>query len=64
MMWGYMENVKAYFQNNLYEKYGKTFSSIWIATAYKGIYFLFFYTNRNKVERAFLKQVPWVNSLI
>ena len=37
MMWGYMENVKAYFQNNIYEKYGKIFGSIWIATAYKGL---------------------------
>lgn len=36
MMWGYMENVETYFQHHIYEKYGRIFGSIWIATAYKG----------------------------
>ncbi len=36
MMWGYMEDVKSYFGNNIYEKYGRIFGSIWIASAYKG----------------------------
>lgn len=36
MMWGYMEEVESYFQPHIYEKYGRIFGSIWIATAYKG----------------------------
>lgn len=36
MLWGYMENVRTYFQPDLYVKYGQVFGSIWIATAYKG----------------------------
>jgi hexosaminidase len=36
MMWGYMEDVRSYFQPHIYEKYGRIFGSIWIATAYKG----------------------------
>lgn len=36
MMWGYMEDVKSYFQPYIYDKYGRIFGSIWIATAYKG----------------------------
>ena len=36
MMWGYMEDVRNYFQPHIYEKYGRIFGSIWVATAYKG----------------------------
>lgn len=36
MMWGYMEDVARYFQPSIYEKYGRVFGEIWIATAYKG----------------------------
>jgi len=36
MMWGYMEDVQNYFQSYIYEKYGRVFGKIWIATAYKG----------------------------
>jgi hexosaminidase len=36
MMWGYMEDVRSYFQPHIYEKYGRIFGSIWIATAYTG----------------------------
>ncbi len=36
MMWGYMEDVRSYFQPHLYQKYGRIFGSIWVATAYKG----------------------------
>ena len=28
MMWGYMEDVRSYFQHNIYEKYGRIFGSI------------------------------------
>ncbi len=31
-----MEDVASYFQPHIYEKYGRIFGSIWIATAYKG----------------------------
>lgn len=36
MLWGYMEDVASYFPSTLYEKYGRVFGKIWIATAYKG----------------------------
>jgi hexosaminidase len=36
MMWGYMTNVGKYFPENYYEKYGRIFGSIWVASAYKG----------------------------
>jgi hexosaminidase len=36
MLWGYMEDVRSYFSNDLYVKYGKVFEKIWIASAYKG----------------------------
>jgi hexosaminidase len=36
MLWGYMENVREYFRPELFEKYGRVFERIWIATAYKG----------------------------
>lgn len=36
MMWGYMEDVASYFQPQIYDKYGRIFGKIWIATAYKG----------------------------
>ncbi len=36
MLWGYMERVESYFQQELYIKYGHVFGSIWIASAYKG----------------------------
>ena len=36
MMWGYMEDVERYFGDDLYEKYGRLFEKIWIASAYKG----------------------------
>lgn len=36
MLWGYMEDVRAYFGQDLYVKYGHVFEQIWIATAFKG----------------------------
>ena len=36
MMWGYMAQVGRYFPEVFYEKYGRVFGSIWVASAYKG----------------------------
>ena len=36
MMWGYMQNVETYFDDDLFKKYGRLFEKIWIASAYKG----------------------------
>jgi hexosaminidase len=36
MMWGYMPRVEAYFPSQYYDKYGRIFGSIWVASAYKG----------------------------
>ena len=30
MMWGYMEDVKSYFGNNIYEKYGRILADVYL----------------------------------
>ena len=36
MIWAYVPDVKAWFQPDLYIKYGRLFKNVWAAAAYKG----------------------------
>ena len=58
-MWGYMENVRGYFNPQLYVKYGTVFETIWIASAYKGA------TSElnvvTSVKHHYLNHVSWID---
>ena len=58
MMWGYMENVKSYFSAQLYEKYGRIFGSIWIASAYKGAMGELAYLT--SIHHHYINHISWI----
>ena len=59
MMWGYMENVQTYFQPHIYQKYGKIFGSIWIASAYKGAMGELAYLT--SIQHHYLNHLSWID---
>ena len=59
MMWGYMEDVKSYFGPQLYEKYGRIFGKIWIATAFKGASGEL--ATLTSIQHHYLNHVSWIN---
>jgi hexosaminidase len=59
MMWGYMVNVDKYFQFSLYEKYGRVFGKIWIATAYKGASGEL--ATMTSIQERYLNHLSWID---
>lgn len=59
MLWGYMENVQDYFSPVLYEKYGKIFGTIWIASAYKGASGEITYFT--SIQHHYLNHIAWIS---
>jgi hexosaminidase len=62
MIWGYMENVPSYFQPSLYEKYGRIFQNVWIASAYKGASGEL--SAITSIQHHYLNHISWIDVLL
>ncbi len=62
MIWAYAENIKDYFQPEMYTKYSKIFSQVWAASAYKGASGEL--TTVTSIEHHYLNHLSWIELIL
>lgn len=62
MIWAYMEDVKNWFQPQLYVKYGHIFNNVWAASAYKGASGEL--TTVTSIKHHYLNHITWIDTIL
>ena len=62
MIWAYAENIKDWFQPELYIKYGRIFENVWAASAYKGASGEL--TAVTSVQHHYLNHLSWIEIIL
>lgn len=62
MIWAYAENIKDWFQPELYIKYGRIFDNVWAASAYKGASGEL--TTVTSIQHHYLNHLSWIEVIL